>query len=390
MSRTVCLGVSGGIAAYKSCEIVSRLRKLGYTVKVIMTKNAMEFVTPLTFETLSNNEVITDMFAEKSHYDVEHISLAKEAKMFIIAPATANVIAKVANGIADDMLTTTFLASKAIKVICPAMNVGMYENEATAKNLELLKERGCFVIEPKEGFLACGDVGKGRMSEPSEIVEIADKLLMPKSDLRGKKVLVTAGATRETIDGVRFISNYSSGKMGVALAEAALDRGAEVTLVAANISVNPSKDIRRIDVESTVEMLEKVLEEVPSHDIIIKAAAPADYRVKNPASQKIKAEKLTLELEKNPDIAKAVGEIKGEKTLVVFAAETEELMKNAKEKLLKKNADFVVANDVTIEGAGFNTDTNIITLIAKTGEIKKLPIMTKREVADIILDEITK
>lgn len=389
-NKCVVLGISGGIAAYKTCEVVSGLKKLGYTIKVIMTKNATEFITPLTLETLSGNRVVVDMFAEKERYDVEHISLAKEADVFLVAPATANVIAKLANGVADDMLTTTYLASKAIKVICPAMNTNMYEDEATQKNLHILKDRDCVIIEPESGLLACGDIGKGRMSEPKDIIREVDKLLTPKPDLRGKRVLITAGATREPVDGVRFISNHSSGKMGISLAEAALERGAEVTLVAANISVQPPKNAKVLSVTTTSDMYNTVLAELAEADIIIKAAAPSDYKVKNYSPSKIKSATLTLELEKNVDIAAEVGKHKGNKKLVVFAAETDDLIKNAKQKLENKNADMIVANDVTKEGAGFGTDTNIVTIIKRSGETLSLPLMKKRELSDIILDNILK
>ncbi len=388
--KCVVLGISGGIAAYKTCEVVSGLTKLGYTVKVIMTKNATEFITPLTLETLSGNRVVVDMFAEKESYDVEHISLAKEADVFLVAPATANVIAKFANGVADDMLTTTYLASTAVKVICPAMNTNMYEDEATQKNLKLLKERNCVIIEPESGLLACGDIGKGRMSQPKDIVREVDKLLTPNPDFRDKRMLITAGATREPVDGVRFISNFSSGKMGIALAEAALERGAEVTLVAANISVTPPKNAKVLNVATTEDMYNTVLTELAGADIIIKAAAPSDYKVKNYSPSKIKSASLTLELEKNVDIAAAVGKQKGNKKLVVFAAETDDLIKNAKQKLESKNADMIVANDVTKEGAGFGIDTNIVTIIKRSGETISLPLMTKRELSDIILDNILK
>lgn len=388
MKKIVILGISGGIAAYKACEIVSRLTKLGYGVKVIMTQNAREFITPLTLETLSKNKVYIDMFAEKETYDVEHISLAKEGDLILVAPATANVLAKLANGIGDDMLSTTFLASKGLKVICPAMNTNMYNNKATQENLKTLKERGCIIIEPDEGLLACGDIGKGRMSEPFEIVNKVDALLLPNPDMRGKRVLITAGATQEAIDSVRFLSNHSSGKMGVALAEAVLDRGGEVVFVAANMSVAPPQGIILKNVVSTDDMYEMVMQEMCNCDVIIKAAAPSDYKVKNFSREKIKADKLVLELEKNIDIAYEVGKKKGDKILVAFAAETDDLTKNALEKLKKKNADMIVANDITQKGAGFNADTNIVTIINKGGAIVHLPIMTKRELSDIILDNI--
>ena len=388
MKKTVIVGVSGGIAAYKSCELVSRLKKLGYNVKVIMTTHATEFVAPLSFETLSNNQVMTDMFAEKPHYEVEHISLAKEASAFVIAPATANVIAKCAQGIADDMLSTVYAAFTGIKVICPAMNVNMYESEANQANLAVLKERGVHMVEPTIGLLACGDVGKGRMAEPADIASYVDKLLTPLPDYRGKTVLITAGATVEDIDGVRFISNYSSGKMGTALAEAVTERGGKVIFVVANVSVKYPDNCEIIKVKSTVDMYNAVLDNMDRADIIIKAAAPADYRVKTHYDSKIKSESLTLELVKNPDIAKAVGERKGDKILVVFAAETDELLTNASKKLFAKNADMVIANDVTMEGAGFGTDTNIVTIIYADGRIESLPVMDKSILAHHILDGI--
>lgn len=388
MKKTVVVGVSGGIAAYKSCELVSRLKKLGYSVKVVMTKNATEFVAPLSFETLSKNAVMTDTFAEKTHYDVEHVSLAKEASAFVIAPATANVIAKFAQGIADDMLTTTYAAFDGPKIICPAMNVNMYESEANQKNIEILRERGVYFVEPTVGLLACGDVGKGRMAEPADIAAYVDNLLTPNPDFRGKTVLITAGATIEDIDGVRFISNHSSGKMGFSLAEAATERGAKVILVVGRVSVPYPKGCEIVEVKSTQDMYDAVLGRMEECDVIIKAAAPADYRVKQKFDQKIKKESLTLELVKNPDIAKAVGEKKGDRILVVFAAETNDLIQNAADKLLKKNADLVVANDVTQEGAGFGVDTNVVTMIYADGRMESLPMMDKSVLAHCILDGV--
>lgn len=388
--KCVALGVCGGIAAYKTCELTSKLTKKGYDVRVIMTKNATEFIAPLTLETLSKNRVSTyDMFAPKATYDVEHISLAKAADIFVIAPATANVIAKLVYGMADDMLTSAFLASTGIKVICPSMNTNMYLNVATQKNINILKERGCHIVEPNEGLLACGDTGKGRMSEPDEIIEQIENLLYPKTDYEGKSVLITAGATREDIDTVRFISNHSSGKMGIALAEAVKNRGGQVILVAANLSVNIPDNIEAIRVNTTEEMYEAVIKNMDRADVIIKAAAPSDYKIINKQNTKIKSDKVILELTKNVDIASEVGKRKGEnKKLVVFAAETDDLIQNAEQKLIKKNADMIIANDVTKEGAGFNCDTNIVTIIKANGQKKELPIMTKRELSDIILDNI--
>lgn len=388
MKKVVALGVSGGIAAYKSCELVGRLKRAGYDVKVIMTKNATEFVAPLTFETLSGNAVITDMFAEKPHYDVEHVSLAKEAAALVIAPATANVIAKLANGIADDMLTTVYAAHKGVKVICPAMNVNMYEAEANEKNIAVLKTRGAEIVEPAVGLLACGDVGKGRMAEPSDIAEFVDNILTPNPDYRGKTVMITAGATAEEVDGVRFISNYSSGKMGASLAEAVTERGGRVIFIAGRMTVEVPKGCEVVQVKTTEDMLKACLERLKDADIVIKAAAPADYRVENRSKNKLKAESVTLKLIKNPDIAKEIGARKGDKKLIVFAAETENLLKNAAEKLERKNADMAVANDVTMEGAGFGVDTNIATLLYSDGRVESLPLMEKRALAHCILDGI--
>ena len=384
----VLLGVSGGIACYKSCEVVSRLKKLGAGVDVIMTEHATEFISPLTFETLSARPVVSDMFARKKQWEVEHISLAKKADLCIIAPATANVIAKFADGIADDMLTTTYLALKCPIIVAPAMNTNMYENVAFKENVNKLKSRGVIVIDSVEGRLACGDSGKGKMAEPVDIVAKALEVLCPKSDYAGKKVLVTAGATRENIDGVRFITNRSSGKMGIEIAKAVVKRGGSVVLVKGLTQIDvPSYIDKVVNVETTCQMYDAVMEIYCDCDVIIKAAAPSDYRPKDKIQNKLKGETLSLELVKNPDIAKAVGQVKGDRKLVVFCAETQNLIESAKDKLKSKNADVVVANDVTLEGAGFDTDTNIVTIITRDGKSKSLPKMTKAEVADVILDE---
>lgn len=389
--KNVVLGVSGSIAAYKSCEIVSRFVKLGANVDVIMTEHAEEFVTPLTFETLSNNRVVRGMFEERTEHDVRHVSLAKKADALIVAPATANVIAKFAQGIADDMLSTTWLACKGLKVIAPAMNTAMYEDEATVSNLQILRSRGVVVIEPATGRLACGDTGKGKMAEPADIVGEVQSLLQPVRDFDDKTVLVTSGATEEYIDGVRVITNHSSGKMGCAIARAAAERGAKVVLVHGNMSVPvPENVAKSVAVKSTEEMMKAVLAEVPASDVVIMAAAPADYKVKNTFSQKIKSETLTLEFVKNPDIAAEVGKIKGDRILVIFSAETENLLKNAKGKLAKKNADLAVANDVTREGAGFFVDTNAATIIDRDGNAQEYGVMPKTELADIILSAVAK
>ncbi|MFW5780780.1 MAG: bifunctional phosphopantothenoylcysteine decarboxylase/phosphopantothenate--cysteine ligase CoaBC [Bacillota bacterium] len=388
--KTVIMGISGGIAAYKCCDIVSGLRKLDYGVKVIMTKNALEFITPLTLETLSSNQVVTDMFAPKKKYDVEHISLAKEGDLFLVAPATANIIGKLANGIADDMLSTTYLANKATKVICPAMNTAMYNKKEFLTNLDKLKKEGAVIIEPGEGRLACGDEGKGRMQDPAEIIKAVDEILTPKPDYRNKTVLITAGATKEYIDPVRFITNNSSGKMGVNLAKAVIERGGKVILVAGAMSVQPPKMIRLINVETTADMYKAVMDNMPQADIIIKAAAPSDYAVEKMSEKKIKADTLLISLKKNIDIAKRAGQLKENKKLVIFAAETNDLIENAEKKLKEKNADMIVANDITKEGAGFQTDTNIATIIKKDGKVISLEKMTKRKLSDIILDNILK
>lgn len=387
----VLLGVSGGIACYKACEVVSRLKKLNAGVDVVMTKHATEFVAPLTFETLSNRPVVSDMFSREREWEVEHIALAKKADLCIIAPATANIISKLAEGIADDMLTTTYLALKCPVIIAPAMNTNMYENPVIKANLDKLRKSGVIVVDSAEGRLACGDVGKGKMAEPLDIVAKAVEVLCPKRDYAGKRVLVTAGATRENIDGVRFITNRSSGKMGIEIAKAAVKRGAEVVLVKGLVQVGvPSYISKVVAVESTEQMYEAVMANYKDCDVIIKAAAPSDYRPKKKITDKLKGEEITLELVKNPDIAKAVGKEKGERKLVVFCAETRELMESAMKKLADKNADMVVANDVTMQGAGFDSDTNIVTIAKKDGFLKSYPVMPKSQVADVILDEIYK
>ena len=389
--RNIVLGVTGGIAAYKSAEVVSRLRHLGANVHVIMTKNATEFVAPLTFRTLSANPVVTDTFAAPEEWNVEHVALAKLADLFVIAPATANILAKMACGIADDMLSTTVLATKATVLVAPAMNTGMWTAEATRQNVETLRNRGVEFIGPDNGMLACGDEGTGRMSEPAEIVNRIGELLARKQDLQGLKVLVTAGATRERLDPVRFLTNDSSGKMGFAIAEAARCRGAEVTLVKAATTAQTPAGVRIVTVESAEDLLKAMKKDAPKQDIVIQAAAVADYRPATVAKTKIKkksGEPLILTLEENPDIAKTIGQMKKAKqTLVGFAAETDHVASHAKKKLEAKNLDMIVANDGTKPGAGFNVDTNIAALMTKD-ETKELPLMSKRQLADVILDKI--
>lgn len=387
--RHIVLGVTGGIAAYKACEVVSRLRKLGAEVDVIMTKNAAKLVQPLTFETLSARPVAIDTFERAESWDVRHISLAQKAELMLIAPATANLMAKLAHGIADDMLTTTLLATKAPILIAPAMNTGMWTAEATQSNLAVLKRRGVRFVGPDSGALACGDVGAGRMSEPEAIVEAALQILCPVRDMEGLNVLVTAGPTVERIDPVRYITNDSSGKMGYALAEVAARRGARVTLISGSVGLKPPEGVSLVSVKSTQELYDAMLEACDNQQIIVQAAAPADYRVESVSEHKLKkrgGEPLTLRLVENPDVAKAVGERKRDgQILIGFAAETRDVLANARHKLDSKHLDMIVANDVTQAGAGFNVDTNIVTLVTREGETA-LPLMSKREVAERIWD----
>ena len=389
--RNIVLGITGGIAAYKSAEIVSRLRHSGANVHVIMTRNATEFVAPLTFRTLSANPVAINTFEAPEYWNVEHVALAKWADLFVIAPATANILAKMAHGIADDMLSTTVLATKAPVLAAPAMNTGMWTAESTQANVAVLKSRGILFCGPESGMLACGDEGAGRMSEPEDIVRQIDEILSARKDLAGKKVLVTAGATRERLDPVRFLTNDSSGKMGFAIAEAARDRGAEVTLIKGNTTVPVPDGIHIEEIESAQDLLRVMKKAVPGQDIVIQAAAVADYRPVQVSKTKIKkkaGESITLQLTENPDIAKAVGGIKkNHQTFVGFAAETDHVKKNAEAKLSAKNLDLIVANDVTRPGAGFNADTNIVTLITHDSS-EDLPMMSKRKVAEAILDKV--
>lgn len=392
MKRKVLVGVTGGIAAYKSCYLVSALVKMGCDVHVLMTEHAKEFVSAMTFETLSHNPVVTNMFRRDREWEVEHVSLAKACEVVVVAPATANFVGKIAGGICDDMLTTTYLASKAPKIICPAMNTAMYEDAVFQKNLQAVAASGATILTPVVGRLACGDVGVGKMVEPDVIAEEVKRVLSLSLDYAGKKVLVTAGATVEDIDGVRYLSNHSSGKMGAAIAERFADRGAEVTLVAGKTSCRLPDNLKEIcTVSSTHDMYEAVTSRVPQTDIVVMAAAPADYTPVTKFDQKVKSDTLTLTLKKTEDIAAAVGKIKSAATkLVIFSAETENLLENAKGKLLKKGADLVVANDVTQEGAGFFADTNIVTLIDRAGNVTPFDKMPKIEVADAILDALKK
>ena len=393
MKANIVVGVTGGIAAYKTVEVVSRLSKLGMNVDVIMTRNAKEFVTPLTFETVSHNPVTTDTFVREKSWEVGHIALAQKADLFVVAPATANLMAKMALGIADDMLSTTLLATRAPVLLAPAMNTGMWTAEATQENLRTLLRRGVRTVGPDSGLLACGDVGAGRMSEPEEIVRAVESLLGSKHDFEGLHVLVTAGPTRERLDPVRFMSNDSSGKMGYALAECARDRGATVTLISGPTALPAPANVALVPVETTRDLLDAMLRLCDTQDVILQAAAPADYRFANPSDQKLKKQDgapLTLELTENPDVAQAVAARKHPgQTLVGFAAETRDTLANARAKRQKKSLDMIVANDVTAEGAGFGVDTNIATLITAQDEIP-CPLMQKRELASRILDEVLK
>ena len=390
--KKVVLGVTGGIAAYKAVEIASRLRKKGAEVHVIMTQEATHFVASLTFREITGQPVTTDMWTEPSHWHVAHIALAQLAEVFLIAPATANIIAKAAAGIADDMLTTTLLAVKAPIFFAPAMNSAMYENPVTQENIAKLLRLGWHKIEPAEGYLACGTAGVGRLPEPVDIIGEMEKTLSVSASLYGRKVLVTAGGTLEAIDPVRFIGNRSSGKMGYAIAKEAARRGAEVVLVAGGTVALPDPPgMRVLHTESAIAMREAVLQEAVEADIIVKAAAVADYRPKEAASQKIKknAEEITLVLEKNPDILLELGAHKKPgQILVGFAAETQNLMEYAQRKLTKKNLDFIVANDVTRTGAGFNTETNLVKILSRDGSVEEVPLMGKDALAALILDRV--
>lgn len=390
--KNVAVGVCGGIAAYKVVEVVSRLKKLGAEVDVIMTANAQKFVTPLTFRSLSHRPVITDMFEEPSQWDVRHISLAQKADLFLIAPATANIIGKLACGIADDMLSTTVMATKAPVLIVPAMNFNMYDNPVVQGNIEKLKKLGYRFMEPDIGPMAEeGLSGKGRLPEPAFIVEEAVSILKPDCDLEGVRILVTAGPTREAIDPVRYISNHSSGKMGYSIAKAAAERGADVVLVSGPVSIERPDGVEFVPVVSAADMERAVKERFEGCDVVVMAAAVADYRAAEVSGLKIKKndDELALRLEKNTDILKELGKNKGNKILAGFCAETDHLLENAAKKLDAKNLDLIVANDVTMEGAGFGTDTNIIKILRRDGTVADLPLMSKLSAAHAILDEIS-
>lgn len=392
MKRTIVLGITGGIAAYKAAELTSMLVKRGFTVHVIMTRAATEFITPLTLQTISQNPVHLTMFDPPKDWEIEHISLAACADLILVAPATANLIGKMAAGLADDLLSTTILATKAPVLIAPAMNVGMYENVILQRNLRLLRDAGYRFVEPAVGRLACGVSGKGRLADLDQILAAVEKIFVVRQDLSGTRVLVTAGPTREPLDPVRFLSNYSTGKMGYAIAGEARDRGAQVILVTGPTNLEPPCDVEIVPVETAQEMFDTVAGRYAEVDVVIKAAAVADFRPCHRFRQKIKkqADVQSLELEKTTDILQYLGENKQHQILVGFAAETEEVVANAQKKLAQKNLDLLVANDLTTEGAGFGVDTNVATLLFPGKPPVKLTKMRKKELARMVLDEVTR
>lgn len=389
-NKSIIIGVSGGIAAYKTAYLVSALSKTEADVNVIMTENACEFISPLVFETLTGNKCYVDTFDRNFKFDVEHISLAKKADIFMIAPATANVIAKIANGIADDMLTTTFLASKCKKIVSPAMNTAMFENQITQDNIAKLKKYGIGVVEPQNGLLACGDTGAGKMPEPDFLFDVIEREIAREKDMLCKKVLVTAGATMESLDPVRFLTNHSSGKMGFAIAKEAMLRGAEVTVVKANTTAEIPNFVKIVEVSSAKDMFDAVTALSDQQDIIVKAAAVADYTPESYVDSKIKKKDgdLSIPLKRTMDILKYLGENKKEgQFLCGFSMETDNMLENSKAKLSKKNADMIVANNLKDAGSGFKTDTNAVTLITRNGH-RSLELKSKAEVAKEIFDEI--
>lgn len=390
-NKKVLLGVSGGIAVYKALDVISRLKKKGIEVKVIMTKSATEFVTPLSFQSLSENPVVIDMFDEPKAWEIQHISLAKWADLVVVVPATANIIGKVANGIADDMLSTTIMATKAEVIFCPAMNTNMYENKIVQKNMATLKDLGYGFINPASGRLACGDIGRGKLENTGIIAEKIIKKLSSKSrDFEGKNVLVTAGPTIVPIDPVRYLTNRSTGKMGYEIAKEARDRGANVTLISGPTSLDIPTGVNFIKVNTNEEMLNAVLDNFNDSNIVVKSAAVADFNVKEYSKEKIKKtdSNLVIELERDKDILETLGKQKTNQIIVGFAAESSNVIENAKAKLKRKNIDYIVANDITSNDTGFASDDNKITIISSLGDVISLDKMSKREVAKNIFDMI--
>ncbi len=393
-NKTIIVGVTGGIAAYKACDVVSKLKKLNANIHVIMTESACEFVQPMTFQTLSNNFVINDMFKEPKTWEVEHIELAKKADAFLIVPATANFIGKLAAGIADEMLTTTVMATRAQVIIAPAMNTNMYTNRIVQANMDKLGDLGYRFIDPASGRLACGDIGAGKLADVDDILAFIVDFFEKESeakDLAGRKIMISAGPTIEAIDPVRYITNRSSGKMGYAIAKRAVARGAQVTLVSGKTDLEVPEGLAKfISIESADDLYENLVGEFDSNDVVIQSAAVADYKPKSYSDKKIKKKDsdLSIELCRNKDIAQELGKIKGDKVLVGFAAETNDVLENAAKKIKKKNLDFIVANDLTMQGAGFSTETNIVKIIEADGRIKEYPKLLKSEVGDIILDKV--
>lgn len=388
-NKTVVLGVTGSIAAYKIASLASSLVKKGANVHVIMTQNATNFINPITFESLTGRKCLVDTFDRNFEFQVEHVSLAKQADVFMVAPASANVIGKIAGGIADDMLTTTIMACKAPKIISPAMNTNMFENPIVQDNIQKLKDYGYEVIDPASGYLACGDTGAGKMPDPEVLENYIMKAIAKEKDMSGKKVLITAGATMEKIDPVRFISNHSTGKMGYALAKMAMLRGADVTLVTGKTNIPKPDFVKIIEAESAKEMFEAVDDIFESQDIAIMSAAVADYRPKTVAEEKIKKKdgESVIELERTEDILATMAARKKNQIVCGFSMETENMLENSKAKLEKKNLDMICANNLKVAGAGFGTDTNVVTLITKDS-VKELPLMSKEEVAEEILNRI--
>ena len=388
--KCVVLGVTGSIAAYKIANLASALKKLHADVNVIMTRNATNFINPITFETLTGNKCLVDTFDRNFQYNVEHVSLAKKADIFMVAPASANVIGKIAGGIADDMLTTTIMAAKCPKLISPAMNTNMYENPIVQDNIKKLEHYGYEIINPASGYLACGDTGAGKMPEPDTLLAYILRTISHEKDLEGKKVLVTAGPTQEAIDPVRYITNHSTGKMGYAIAKNCMLRGAKVTLVTGKVAIEPPMFVDVIPVVSAADMAEAVKKAAQEQDIIIKTAAVADYRPANPAAEKIKKKEgdSSIQLERTEDILSYLGAHKREGQYICgFSMETENMLENSRAKLVKKNVDMIIANNLKISGAGFGTDTNIVTIITEDDN-KELKLMSKDDVAEFIVTEI--